>query len=70
METLQVTRENAVKAFNAADKKGKELLTHLFGKEIIPGKIQDRIKTFEDAVNELGTYVSVGGRFRWNLGEG
>ena len=54
METLNISKENALKAFQQADKKGKELLETLFGKQILSEKITDRIKTFEDACDAIG----------------
>jgi hypothetical protein len=54
METLQIEKANAVKAYHAADSKGKQLLQDLFGKDKVPGNVTDRIKTFEDACKELG----------------
>ena len=53
METVNINKENALKAYKSADKKTKELLENLFGKEILSQNIMDRIKTFEDACNEL-----------------
>jgi hypothetical protein len=50
METLQINKSNAVKAFNEADKSGKDLLANLFGSEVFtPKKITDRVKSYEDA---------------------
>lgn len=54
METLQINKANALKAFNKAGTEVKELLTALFGKETFSQKVTDRVKTFEDACNELG----------------
>jgi hypothetical protein len=50
MQALLVKKDNAIKAFNNADTNGKKLLTDLFGNELQPEKITDRIKTFEDAL--------------------
>ena len=53
--TLQITKENALKAFNGADEKGKQLLASLLGEQVFtPQKITDRVKTFEDACVILG----------------
>jgi hypothetical protein len=49
METLQISKKNAITAFNKADEKGKVLLADLLGKENLSQKITDRVKTFEDA---------------------
>jgi hypothetical protein len=49
METLTVEKTNAIKAFEQADESGKQMLKTLFP-NLVPGKITDRIKTFEDAL--------------------
>ena len=55
METLQITKANALNAFKEADTSGKNLLKGLFGeKTFIPEKITDRIKTFENACEVVG----------------
>jgi hypothetical protein len=58
METLQIEKANAVKAYNSATKLQKQLLENIFGTETFKakktGKITDRVKTFEDALAELG----------------
>lgn len=58
METLQIEKANAVKAYNSATKLQKQLMENIFGPEIFKtkktGKITDRVKTFEDACQEAG----------------
>jgi hypothetical protein len=54
METLPVSKKNAVKAFREADQKGKALLKNLFGESPFNESITDRVKTFKDACEELG----------------
>ena len=54
METLQISKQNAVVAFNKADNSGKSLLVNLFGKETFSQKITDRVKTFVDALARDG----------------
>jgi hypothetical protein len=49
-QTLEVTKQNAIQAYNEADSKGKELLENLYGKEVFNQKITDRVKSFEDAL--------------------
>lgn len=52
---LKISVENAKAAYDNTDAKGRELLEHLFGKEIFaPKDIKERVKTFEDAVAILG----------------
>jgi len=54
-QELTISVENAIKAYNGTDEKGKKMLEALFGKEtFIPKDIKDRIKTFDDACNALG----------------
>ena len=51
---LKISAENALAAYNNTDANGRELLVHLFGKEIFAQDIKDKVKTFEDAVAILG----------------
>lgn len=54
-QELTISVENAIKAYNGTDDKGKKMLEALFGKEtFILKDIKDRIKTFDDACNALG----------------
>lgn len=54
-KNLEISRENALAAYDNTDDAGRELLEHLFGKELFVKKdITERVKTFEDACNELG----------------
>lgn len=53
-ETLEISKENAVKAFEEANDKGKALLSNLFGKKVFQKKITDRVKTFLDVLSEAG----------------
>ena len=50
METLQISKSNALKAFNGAKDEGRTLLFEIFGEEVFSQKITDRIKTFQDAI--------------------
>lgn len=52
---LKISAENALAAYNNTDANGRELLEHLFGKELFaPKDIREKVKTFEDAVAILG----------------
>ena len=51
---LKISAENALAAYNNTDANGRELLEHLFGKEIFAQDIKDKVKTFKDACRELG----------------
>ena len=54
METLEIKKENALKAYDGANEKGKKMLENLFGRKTFLKKVTDRIKTFEDALAEVG----------------
>lgn len=49
METLQINKANALKAYDGATEKGKKLLSDLFGEKEFIKDIRDRIKSYEDA---------------------
>ena len=53
-ETLEITKEAAIKAHDEASTKGKTLLENLFGKRVFQKDIKERIKTFDDVIRELG----------------
>lgn len=61
---LKISAENALAAYNNTDANGRELLEHLFGKEIFPQDIKDKVKTFEDAVAILGDEHPLVAQFR------
>lgn len=56
-ETVTINKSNVIQAFFKGDEKEKELLTNLFGKEIVSQKITDRVKTFENALDVLGKKI-------------
>ena len=52
---LEVLKEDAVSAYNSASEEQKEMLEQLFGKAAFrPADVRERVKTFEDACEELG----------------
>jgi nitrite reductase/ring-hydroxylating ferredoxin subunit len=51
--TIQQLTENAKVAFKNADTNGKKLLSDLFGENLLPLKITDRIKTWEDVCKHM-----------------
>lgn len=54
MKELIIKKSNAATAYRNADAKGKKLLEDLIGKENLQlGVITDRVKTFDDVLNEL-----------------
>lgn len=61
---LKISAENALAAYNNTDANGRELLEHLFGKEIFAQDIKDKVKTFEDAVSILGDEHPLVAQFR------
>lgn len=54
METLEVSKERALKEYSEASKKTKKALSNLFGEKTFLGEVMDRIKTYADACRELG----------------
>lgn len=58
---IKISEENALNAYKNASAEGKELLEHLLGKELfVPKDITQRIKTFDDARNELNRRAEAG----------
>lgn len=54
---MEIKKENAIAAYNAADENTKQVLLSLLPEleeEIKPKDITERVKTFEDACRELG----------------
>ena len=59
MENLQITKENALKAYNSGCDDVKKVLANLFGKEtFVPKNIMDRVKTADDAFKIKGISIS------------
>jgi hypothetical protein len=54
METIQITKERAIKAYENAGQKGKKLLEDLIGKKELLKNVQDRILSFDDVLKDLG----------------
>jgi hypothetical protein len=55
METLNISKDNALKAFNEGCSDVKKVLNNLFGPETFrPKNIMDQVKTYEDACKLLG----------------
>lgn len=52
---VTINKDNILNAYQQATEEQKELLEHLFGKDIFqPKDIRERVKTFNDAFHELG----------------
>ena len=55
MNTLNIDKEKAINAYQQGSEEQKKVLEQLFGKETFRQKmVTDRIKTFNDALKELG----------------
>lgn len=55
MSEVRISKEQLINSYKTADNETKKTLEAIFGKEIFkPKDIKERIKTFEDACNELG----------------
>lgn len=59
MQTLEIKKENAIKAFNSTNTEGKTLLSTLFGKDVFNQKITDRVQTFDDILSISGHTVII-----------
>lgn len=57
-ETLEISKENALKAFEEANDKGKTLLSNLFGKKTFQKDLLERLNTDEDVILESGLTMS------------
>ena len=54
-EKISIQKENVLNAYKKASKEQKALLENMFGKDVFnPKDIIERVKTFEDACEELG----------------
>ena len=55
MEKLEVLKDDVVSVYNSASDEQKNILEQLFGKAAFrPADVRDRVKTFDDACEELG----------------
>lgn len=54
-EKISIQKENVLNAYNHASEEQKALLENMFGKDMFkPKNIMERVKTFDDACEELG----------------
>ena len=58
-ETLEITRQAAIKAHDEASTEGKTLLENLFGKRVFQKDIKERIKTFDDVIQYLESFIHI-----------
>ena len=55
MKTIEITAENAVKAYESGTDKQKKFLKNLLGKDLFVKDIRDQIKTMDDVYRLNGT---------------
>ncbi len=70
---MEIKKENAIAAYNAADENTKNLLLTLLPEleyVIKPKDITERVKTFEDACRELGDGHPLVLHYRYNFDKG
>jgi hypothetical protein len=56
--TIEITQENALKALSLASKEMQPVLKALFGGDVKPKPITERVKTFEDIESIAGVKLS------------
>jgi len=56
METLTINKENALKAYNGANDKGKRLLSDLLGDKVFIQNPIERFKTYEDVCDAFNMF--------------
>lgn len=52
METVEIKKENAIKAYEEAGLKTKKVLENLFGKKVLLKNVTERIKTIDDVLED------------------
>lgn len=57
MENLTISKENAIKAFDEANAKGKNLLKNLFGEKVFVKNIIERIDSLQAALEYNGKTI-------------
>lgn len=53
-ENIAISKQYLLKAYREAEPSQKEFMKQLFGADTFVSSVMERIKTFQDAVNELG----------------
>lgn len=53
-ENITISKQALLKAYREAEPSQKEFMKQLFGADAFASNIMERVKTFQDAVNELG----------------
>lgn len=54
MDKVEIDKNKIISLYKSSDEKCKKLLENIFGEKWLEPSIQERIKTFEDACEELG----------------
>lgn len=53
-KNITISKKSLLKAYREAEPSQKEFMKHLFGADTFTSRVMERVKTFQDAVNELG----------------
>jgi hypothetical protein len=53
-KTISISKQSLLKAYREAEQSQKEFMKQLFGADTFASNVMERVKTFQDAVNELG----------------
>ena len=53
-KNITISKQSLLKAYREAEPSQKEFMKHLFGADTFTSRVMERVKTFQDAVNELG----------------
>ena len=53
-ENITISKKDLLKAYREAEPSQKEFLKQLFGADTFASSVMERVKTFQDALNELG----------------
>lgn len=53
-ENITISKASLLKAYRKAEPSQKEFMKQLFGADTFASNVMERVKTFQDAVNELG----------------
>ncbi len=53
-ENITISKQDLLKAYREAEPSQKEFMKKLFGADKFPSNVMERVKTFQDAINELG----------------
>lgn len=54
IENITISKQDLLKAYSEAEPSQKEFMKQLFGADTFASSVMERVKTFQDAVKELG----------------